>query len=1074
MKNILMIAVLMAAFFSANTAKSQKTFINLSDGNELNFHKIVEIQENHWGDTPISERKGYKQFKRWEQFWLPRTYPTGYFPEGTEIFEEMRVIDNYSKDDPSLMSSDWQALGPFNVPNASDEQKGIGRVNVVRLHPQDENEIWIGSASGGLWRSKDAGANWETFPFTQFLSLGISDITFSKSNPSIIYVATGDVYGSAGSRDFYSIGLIKTTNGGATWELTNLRSELADQKHTCKVIVHPTDPNNLTVATSEGIYKSNDGGNTWELKSAPLFFIDLKANPQNPDIMYASTFTMDNQAGSATIHVSEDGGLTWVSTFNGTNIVRIALAVTPAAPNLVYALIANKNNFGFHSLLESTDAGKTWETVANPTSNGNMLGWYNGNLSNDFRGQGQYDLCIAASPANSREVYIGGINIWKSNNGARNFTKNSHWVALDPSFPYVHADIHDLVFNANGSIIYSGNDGGIYRSTNGGSVWTSISNGLNITQFYRIGVSQKDVTLSFVAGAQDNGTKRVKFNQWSKVHGGDGMECIIDPVDNSRVYASTYNGEFRRSLNGGNSFGPMISETTTKEKGAWTAPLILNPQNPATLFAGFQNVWVSRNYGTTNSWSKISTFGTSATLIALACAPSDTNVVYAASLNKIFATYNNGAIWEEIYTSERAITYLWVDENDARRIWVAKSGYTDYDKVYEINGTEVINISGNLPNLPINCILKQEDSPDRLYVGTDIGVFYSDFGSANWKRFGNGLPNVIVNELEIHKMSNRLVAATYGRGIWATDLIQCEGISPNIKAITETEICPGESAVLSIDGQYSNYRWSTGETTPTITVDKTGAYSIIIDGHDGCEIKSKAIFVKVNDVPVLNIQSINDNYVCENGETSLFTSLGFDSYLWNNGMTERNITISEPGDYFVIGTTNEGCIATSETITIVQKPAPPKPFITFQGNTLVSSEANNYQWYLNGNRLAFERKQAIQYKQVGEYQVEISDGFSCKSISEPFSITTSVDEISQTSDITISSNSNNGVFDVMLSEMVNEVKMEVTDYTGRTLLTNVHKNVQRFEIDLQNYPTSVYFVKLTIGSKSFYEKLLVK
>ncbi|PKL86748.1 MAG: hypothetical protein CVV22_01255 [Ignavibacteriae bacterium HGW-Ignavibacteriae-1] len=1072
MKNILMVAVLLAAFFSANTAESQKTFINLSDGSELNFHKIVQMQVEHWGDAPISERKGYKQFKRWEQFWLPRTFPTGNFPEGTEIFEEMRIIDNYSKDDPSLMSSDWQSVGPFNEPNASDEQRGIGRVNVVRLHPQDENEIWIGSASGGLWRSKDAGANWETFPFTQFLSLGISDITFSKSNPAIIYVTTGDVYGSSGSRDFYSIGLIKTTNGGNTWELTNLRRELSDQKHVCKVIIHPSDPNNLTVATSEGMFKSFDGGDTWELKSDPVFFIDLKANPENHDIMYASTFSMVNGAGN--IYVTEDGGMTWTSTFNGSNIVRIALAVTPAEPNLVYALIANKNNFGFHSLLESKDAGKTWETIANPTSNGNILGWYNGTLSNDFRGQGQYDLCIAASPSNSREVYVGGINIWKSNNGARNFTKNSHWVSLDPNFPYVHADIHELVFNANGSIIYSANDGGIYRSTNGGGVWTSISNGLNITQFYRIGVSQKDVSLSFLAGAQDNGTKRVKFNQWAKVHGGDGMECIIDPDDNSRVYASTYNGQFRRSLNGGNSFANMLSENYTNEKGAWTAPLILNPQNSATIFAGYQNVWVSRNYGASGSWSKISAINPGSSLIALACAPSDTNVIYAASLTKIFATYNNGANWEEIHTSERAITYLWVDENDARRIWVSKSGYTDYDKVYEINGTEVINMSGNLPNLPINCIIKQEDSPDRLYVGTDIGVFYSDFGSANWKRFGNGLPNVIVNELEIHKNSKRLVAATYGRGIWVTDLIECDGISPNIKADTDTELCPGETAVLSIDGPYSGYKWSTGESTPSITVNKTGAYSIYIVSQDACEIKSKAIFVNVREVPELNIQSNGSDFICENGETLLFASSGFESYQWSNGMTDRNITISEPGDYFVVGTTISGCTETSESITIVQKPAPAKPFISFQGNTLVASEADSYQWYLNGKKLVFERKQTIQYKQIGEYQVEISDEFGCTNISEPYSIITSVEEISETSDITISSNSENGLFQVMLSETVNDIKVEVTDYTGRTLIQNNHTNINRFEIDLQNYPTSVYFVKLTIGGKSFYEKLIVK
>jgi hypothetical protein len=630
-----------------------------------------------------------------------------------------------------------------------------------------------------------------------------------------------------------------------------------------------------------------------------------------------------------------------------------------------------------------------------------------------------------------------------------------------------------MVYNSTGNVLYSANDGGIYRSTNFGNTWASISNGLNITQFYRIGVSQRDVSLVFVAGAQDNGTKMLKFNQWNKIGGSDGMECIIDPLESSRIYISYYEGTFLRSINSGNSFGVMLTKGLTNENAAWTTPLILNPQRPATLYAGYNNVWVSRNYGASGSWSRLSTFNSPMPLIALACAPSDTNVIYAASINRIYATYDNGKSWTTIYNSNTGITYIWADEIDSKRLWVSKSGFDENDKVVELFDGVEINMTGNLPNVPVNCIIKQPESPDRLYVGTDIGVFYTDFGSSHWQRLGSGLPNVIVYELEIHKNTNKLIAATYGRGVWATDLIICDGVQPEIKALSATSICPDDFAELSIDGNYSNYRWSTGETTPTIKVNQTGHYSLILQ-KDGCEIKSKSIFVEVDDVPKLDIQSSNGNYICENGEETLFASNGFETYTWSNGMAGRVVTITEPGTYSVTASTKAGCQAWSESIFIEQKPSPSKPFITMNGNILSAPEASAYQWYLNGNKLFFERKQTIEIKsgQVGSYQVEVFNELGCSSISEPFEVLTSVEEPFFADNIVIR-NLTKGIFEVILPSSSYMHRIELVDYSGKTVFSAEYSNQTGVTLDFSDKPHSVYFIKVTTSDKMHQEKIII-
>ncbi|MBI5324356.1 MAG: hypothetical protein HZB41_03600, partial [Ignavibacteriae bacterium] len=773
------------SFMISSSFAQQNFLLPLEKSTKLNFYDMQKAFNGYWEQLPESERKGWKTYKRWESFWERRVYPTGEFPDANNILKEWQHFRNKKNSDAIQASAQWKLLGPVLNPTSTGgtREQGLGRINRIRFQPDNENIIWAGAASGGVWKSEDGGRNWKTFPFTQFLSIGVSDIAISERNPNIVYVATGDCEPSYSN--YYSIGLIKTTNGGDDWEVTNLKYSVDNNRNVNRVLIHPDNPNIVIVGTSDGIYKSTDGGDTWSQKEGGKFFIDIEFMPGNPDVVYAST----KMWGTNYVYKSTNNGDSWkaIQTYQGSR--RVALAVTRFEPLFVYSLVASTDR-GFKSLSISVDGGDNWDVVSTRASALNVLGWGDGgpnDQSDGSYGQGEYDLCIAVSPNNAYEIFVGGVNVWKSNNGGTSFTLTTHWYGGFQK-PFIHADIHDLVYANNSNTIFAGHDGGIDKSTNGGFNWTNLTDGLSISQFYRLGCSQTNPDL-IIGGCQDNGTRRLKNDTWMGVYAGDGMEAAIDPTNENRMYASSQNGNLARSANGGGSFSHMISENETGHDGNWVTPFIIDHSNTSVLYAGYLDVWKLTNYGA--SKQKISNFGGNPNnsydlLFSLALAPSDSNTLYAANNSELRVTHNGGQNWTNKLYSGGPISYIAVDPSNPNRVWISKSNYAAGNKVYEYKDSIWTNISGNLPNVPVNCIVYQKDSPDRLYVGTDIGVFYSDYGSSYWELYGSDLPNVIVQEIEIQESSKKLRAATFGRGIWEIELMDCNLPQPNINIIGET------------------------------------------------------------------------------------------------------------------------------------------------------------------------------------------------------------------------------------------------------------------------------------------------
>ena len=616
--------------------------------------------------------------------------------------------------------------------------------------------IYCGAASGGLWKSVDGAKNWTSVNDSiMSMSLGISDIIVQKDNTNILYVATGDCDASS----TYSIGVIKSTNGGSSWLKTGLYWNTSETKRIFKLVKYPSNNKIIYAAGTNGIDKTINSGQSWTNIKKDITF-DIKIKPDDENTIYA--------AGN-TFEFSTDGGDSWQQSNQqnqlpaSKDVSRIAIAVTPFNPNNVYAVVANSAN-GFSGFYVSTDAGYNWKNQSNSP---NLLGWMPTGM--DEGGQGFYDLCIAVSPIDDSLIYIGGINVWKSTNLGRDWKLETNWYQYK-DVTTVHADQHDLFFIPDNPTIFASNDGGVYRKLDGDSLWKWLGDGLSITQFYRLGCSETEDNM-IIAGSQDNGTK-IYDGTFTNVKGSDGMNCLIDFSNSNILYCSAYNGGIYISEDKGKNFKNIKPTSGT---GSWVTPFLLNPVKPEILIAAFQDVYKTTNRGA--NWSVISNFAIprNKALDYLAIAPSDENIIYTGTGNgKLNMTIDGGLNWDSLnYPDNLWLTSIAIHPTEPNRIWASFSGYKDGSKVFysRDGGKNWQNITKGLPNAPANCIIFEKDSPDRLYLGTDIGVYVTDIYKNSWQKYSDGLPGVVVTELEIQYHTKKLRAATYGRGLWESDLL---------------------------------------------------------------------------------------------------------------------------------------------------------------------------------------------------------------------------------------------------------------------------------------------------------------
>ncbi len=948
----LLSSLLFIIFFSSilNAQPWTKNLPQQKSRSELTFFDYQNAFEEYWAPFHLEKAyymengvkkkaRGWKQFKRWEYAMQGQINPrTGAFPKKTA----QQVADEYNlshTQQRSPFTPNWTSLGPDN---SNGGYSGVGRINCVAFHPGDLNTYWAGAAAGGLWVTHNNGNTW-TCLTDQNGVLAVSNIIIPSDYETshTIYIGTGD----RESFDNRSIGVLKSKDSGQTWNTTGLSYTIFDNEMVNRLLIDPNNNETLLAATTEGVFKTTDGGATWNTQLTNIAFIDMDFQPGNPNTIYGST-------KDGRIFVSTNGTSFGASTFEDSDARRIELAVSANQPTWVYAVAVNSDN-GLYGIYKSINSGSSFSVVLDGNTK-NLLSYESDGSGSG--GQGYYDLCIAVSPINANNIVVGGVNTWGSSNGGNAWTLLNHWVGENAQT--VHADKHSLTYRENGDL-FETNDGGVYMSLNNGNNWIDKTNGIVISQMYKLGVSQTDGG-DIITGLQDNGTKIHSGSIWFDQIGGDGMECLIDYTDADIQYGTLYYGSIYRTMNHWQS----SDEVTAFDAGdgAWITPYIIDPVDPQTLYAGYAEVWKSGDRG--NNWEKISNFHITNGLIrSMAIAPSDPLVMYIAFNSNMWKTVDGGDHWinttNNLPSSQASIGYISVKHDDPNTVWVALSGYTK-PGVYESRdgGMTWTDISAGLPPIPVNTVVENNLLiSDNLYAGTELGV-YSKRGNEEWTRFSDGLPNVIVNELEIYYAQNpietKLRAATYGRGLWETSI---PFSSTPVSTPENTNICDGATASLTLLEFEGDIQWQispdglnewadvsdgSGANTEKYTTGilNTTTYYRAAITNGANTTYSNASTVIVNPTPDTAGPITGDTIVCQ-GQQSIVYSVepiaDAGIYIWTlpSGITGTSSTESimvdigvgtQGGTLSVFGR-NSVCDGTPSSFDINVSPRPSKPLI---------------------------------------------------------------------------------------------------------------------------------------------------
>ncbi len=689
----------------------------------------------------------YVKYKRWQHFWKTRLDPNGYRADLAYYHKKAQKDKIQLRTNEVLDDLEWK-----NISYTRDlgVQIGLGRTNALAFHPTDSLIFWVATPLGGLWKTIDGGQSYEPLgddlPF-----LAVSAVVVDQENPETIYIALSD-------RVWYgppSIGVYKSTDGGANWEPTSLSFKFLDDARIYWMEADPNDPRTIMTATADGLYRTEDGFATNEKVSSGSV-CDVKFMPGSSEVLY---YVTNNSTG---FFKSTDGGKSFSFNYRvGDGYKR--LLVTPLDTSKVYVCTA-----GDERLYLSSDAGESLSGSRNLASIEVTDG-----------------ICIFSQLSDS-DIYAGWFNLHHSTDEGQNFTQVSDWLGRF-GLPLVHVDYRNAFCNPlQPELIYLCNDGGVYTINVTNNEFQNLSNGLQITQYYDIGVSQADAKL-VSGGSQDNGNVLLFDQDWfPTAPTADGMMQGLDPFNVDMVYNGIQNGIIYRY---DNAVETVISDNLPNNAGGngeWVTPFQCDPTHQNVLVTVYDRVYLTPDNG--DSWMPISdVLAEGNNLDLLEIAPSNSERIYVVENygKSTGSLYGLGHTSSDLYVSDDGfsrwekidlplpenIEDIAVDPNDADHVYLVCSGYMEAQKVFESYdaGRTWENISGSLPNLPVTAITYFEDVFDYLFIGTDDGVYYTRTEIIDWNPVGD-FPNTYISEIEIQKEAKLIRVGTHGRGIFEGEL----------------------------------------------------------------------------------------------------------------------------------------------------------------------------------------------------------------------------------------------------------------------------------------------------------------
>ncbi len=696
----------------------------------------------------------------------------------------------------------WRLIGPAVAG---------GRITDLEVVPGSQSVVYVGTASGGVWKSENHGTTWTPI-FDDAANLSVGDMAIAPSDPLEVWVGTGEANNRNSSP--WGAGVFHSTDGGKTWRSRGLE----ETRHIGRIVVHPTNPDVVWVGAlghlfgpneERGVYKTTDRGESWErvLKvDENTGVVDLAIDPSDPSVLYAATYQRQRRAwgfvgggpGSG-VHKSTDGGRTWRELTNGLpegDKGRIGLAVSGQTPSLVMAVVEAEDG----GVYRSTDRGESWQKV------------------NDLNQRPMYYSQLRIDPNDDQRVYMVAGALHRSEDGGRTFG------ALPMELEYntgVHVDHHDLWIDPRDSRhMILGNDGGVYTTWDMGANWSFVAN-LPIGQFYDVDLDMDD-PYNVYGGLQDNNSYRgpsrtrryqgILNRDWQVVDYGDGMYAEADWSDPGTVYVTSQNaGIVRVDVATGDrkALKPFPMDTTEEYRFDWKSPILVSPHNSSRVYLGGNRLFVSEDRG--DSWQAtedltrglhqdslpiMGVLADSTTLskhdgasgygeiTAISESPAVAGLLWVgADDGTLQASRDGGGSWtnvtENLGGTPMPYYVSWVDAShaEAERAYVSLDGHWDDDYapyvfVTEDLGATWMSLSEGLSmagSATVNIVREHPRNPDLLVAGSENGVFASVDRGTTWARLGSGMPAVPVDDIEIHPRENDVVAGTHGRGIWVLD-----------------------------------------------------------------------------------------------------------------------------------------------------------------------------------------------------------------------------------------------------------------------------------------------------------------
>ncbi|MEM9015254.1 MAG: glycosyl hydrolase, partial [Pseudomonadota bacterium] len=714
-----------------------------------------------------------------------------------------------------------------------------GRISDFAFFSGGHHDYLVGTASGGLWRTKNAGATWTPI-FDKEGAYAIGVVEIAPSDENTVWVGTGE--NNSQRSVAFGDGVYKSTDRGATWKNMGLK----DSGHISQIWIHPNDANTVLVAAQgplwsgggdRGMYKTTDGGETWnqvleidEHTGVNEFIV----HPENFDLIIASSYqrrrhvwVLINGGPGSAIHRSADGGETWTEIKAGMpkdDMGRIGLAMAPSNPNMLYAIIEAQDDE--KGVYRSTDFGQRWEK-----------------RSGHMTTSPQYYNEIIVDPKDENTLYSLDTFSKRSRDGGKTFT--------DLNASHRHVDDHALWIDENNTDhLIIGGDGGIYESWDGGDLWRHMNN-LPIVQFYRIQPDNAEPFYNVCGGTQDNnslcGPSRttlvhgVTNSDWHIVLGGDGYKPQIDPRDPNIVYTQyQYGGlaRYDRRTQERVFLTPQPPNGDPAYKWNWNTPLLISPHNPDRIYYAAEYLFASNDRGDTweiispdltrqldrnalevmgRVWSvdaiakndSTSIFGAA---IALSESPLAEGLIYVGTDDGVISvTEDNGANWRRT-EAVGGVPQMTLVEDIIASVHDAGVAYAAFDNhkrgdhkpyIYRTDnrGVSWRSISGDLPDWgAVHTIAEDHVDPNLLFVGTEFGLFYSQNGGQNWTQLKTNFPTIDVRDIEIQRRENDLVIGTFGRGIYILDDYSPLRTSADAVATAEATLFPVRDPWLYIEG----------------------------------------------------------------------------------------------------------------------------------------------------------------------------------------------------------------------------------------------------------------------------------